>query len=591
MAEYNALLISPYPELVDVVRTVAEDFPELSVSVHEGDLSAGLAAAIGSMDTDYDVVISRGGTAQMLEDELSVPVIEIDVSAADLFEALARHNPQGGRCAVVGFSNALEEVHQVADFSDFDLDIYDVSFEDELPLVLQDVVEGSYEVVLCDTFTQGACALRGLDAHLLASGEKSVAKALRGAVTFCQQMREVTAQNHVLWQIIRRLPSKVALFSDAGRIVYANLSEHRTDLLELMRDHLIGPEDERLVLQRGRRTYRVTKSVFDQGETTYVAFSVMASSAPTNDSLLGIERMNRDEVDRAYHESIFHVTNAGDEVSPQVVSALRAGRPVALEGEVGTGKVHVAQLLYLSGPWSARPLVIVDCPLLTDKSWDYLMDSPNSPLYGEGETIWIKAAHALDMTRARRLVGVMRQTGICDRDRVIVSTNDNDDATESPVSALFVEGLRCHVLTAPPLRRRTTLRSAVRLFLEAEAHQVGVDAPRVEDEAMELLASHPWPRNYIEFRQVLQRASATAENGVIRARDVQEALDREGTTRFSSLDTPSETSSIDLLRPLRAIERDVVRMVIEKYNGNQTEAARTLGISRTTVWRLLRDDG
>ena len=76
----------------------------------------------------------------------------------------------------------------------------------------------------------------------------------------------------------------------------------------------------------------------------------------------------------------------------------------------------------------------------------------------------------------------------------------------------------------------------------------------------------------------------------MRARDVREALDREGATRFSSLDTPSETSSIDLLRPLREIERDIVRMVVEKYGGNQTEAARTLGVSRTTIWRILRDE-
>ena len=104
---------------------------------------------------------------------------------------------------------------------------------------------------------------------------------------------------------------------------------------------------------------------------------------------------------------------------------------------------------------------------------------------------------------------------------------------------------------------------------------------------MELLAGHPWPRNYLELRQVLQRAAELAEGGVMRAGHVREALDREGTTRFSSLDTPNESSSIDLLRPLRDIERNVVRMVVEKYGGNQTEAARTLGVSRTTVWRLL----
>ena len=39
----------------------------------------------------------------------------------------------------------------------------------------------------------------------------------------------------------------------------------------------------------------------------------------------------------------------------------------------------------------------------------------------------------------------------------------------------------------------------------------------------------------------------------------------------------------------RDVERDTVRMVVDKYDGNQTEASRTLGLSRTTVWRILRE--
>ena len=69
---------------------------------------------------------------------------------------------------------------------------------------------------------------------------------------------------------------------------------------------------------------------------------------------------------------------------------------------------------------------------------------------------------------------------------------------------------------------------------------------------------------------------------------VREALARERTTRFSSTSTPSEGSTLDLLRPLADIERDVARIVLESCNGNKSRAAKTLGISRTTMWRLLK---
>lgn len=591
MARYSALLISPYPELVDVAETVAGEFPELEVTVHQGDLSAGLQAAIGNMDESYDVVISRGGTAQILEDELSLPVIEIAVSPSDLYEALALHNPRGGRTAVVGFSNALEAVRQVADFSDFDLDVYDVNFEDELPLVLEDVVAGGYDVVLCDTFSQSACAARGLDAHLLLSGEQSVADALRRAVTFCEQTSELLAKNRMLWYLIRNQPARSAILSPAGRIVFSNLTDEKGELIAFMREHLAGPAEERLSLRRGGRSYRVTKSSMADGGQRYVLFTVMASGVTARESLIGLGRLNRDEAEHSYRESTFRTVNGEAGLAPAIAHAARSGRPVMLEGEVGTGKAQIALLLYLRGGWSTRPLNVVDCPLLTERSWEHLMESTSSPLYGSGETIWLKAVHALSPEGARRLVGVMSHTGVCDRNHVIVSANDDPGATESPVVSLFVEYLRCYVLTAPPLRRRPTIRQAVSLFVDNEARLTGSRPPFVSDEAMEVLASYPWPNNYIELRQVLQRAIAAAEDGTIRARDVREALDRDRTTRFSSLDTPSEESSIDLLRPLRDIERDVVRMVVERYGGNQTKAARTLDVSRTTVWRMLRDDG
>ena len=86
-ARYHVLFIAPYPELAEVVAKIAPGFPDLDVTIHEGDLSKGLAAALTSMDVSYDVVISRGGTAQLLEDEVALPVVEVGLSPSDLFRS------------------------------------------------------------------------------------------------------------------------------------------------------------------------------------------------------------------------------------------------------------------------------------------------------------------------------------------------------------------------------------------------------------------------------------------------------------------------------------------------------------------------
>lgn len=589
MGKIKALLIAPYHSLAKVAEQVAANFPEIDLTVHEGDLQKGLEIALGSFELDYDVVISRGGTAQMLEDEFSVPVIDIAVSSTDLLRGLAEYNPLGRRCAIVGFSNALKSIEQMADFSDFDLDVFDVSFEDELPLVLQTVIAGDYEVILCDNFAVEKCRELGIDAHLLESGEQSVSNAFEQALFLYQQISAVQQKNHVLWELLKSLPSAFTLFTHAGRLVYSNQTEARKELLSFMREHLNDPAPSRLVIQREGRVHRIDLTNVGDGESGLVAFNVTTTSAPSSERLVGIERLNRDDVARRYEESVFRVTGGGEATLPLVNKLAQITKPIMLEGEIGVGKAQIVYLLYLKSDQSNRPLVIIDCSLLVEKSWDYLMNSTSSPLYRSGETIYFKAAHALDHERLNQLLDTLRRSGVVERSRIVFSANDKDDKTETESVADIIETMRCLVFRTPPLRSRADLSTAIVRLVSNESAKKGDASPAITDEAMARLCAHQWTKNYIELRQVLQRALFDAGDGPITAEIVGDALDRESSARFSSLSTPDDSTSIDLLRPIKEIERDIVRLVVDKYGGNQTEAGRVLGLSRTTIWRLLKD--
>lgn len=248
-ARYHVLFIAPYPELAEVVAKIAPDFPDLDVTIHEGDLSKGLAAALTSMDVSYDIVISRGGTAQLLEDEFALPVVEVGLSPSDLFRCLVQYNPGAKRCALVGFSNVLEPLRDIAAFSDFDLDLFEVSFADELPLVLQTVQEGSYSLVLCDTFSLPQVRELGLNAQLLASGPDSVSKALMDAQLFCERSSDLLSKNRMLWNLVRTQDARFVVFSNDGKITYTNVKEGHDELISFMREHLGERTDERLVFQ------------------------------------------------------------------------------------------------------------------------------------------------------------------------------------------------------------------------------------------------------------------------------------------------------------------------------------------------------
>lgn len=586
---YRVLFIAPYPELTPVVRKAARDFAELDITVHEGDLSAGLAAALGSMDNNYDAVVSRGGTAQLLEDEFSIPVFEVRVSPADLYASLLAYNPTGDRTAIVGFDNVLAPLRDVTMFSDFDLDIHAVSFEDELPLVLQEVRDGGYKIVLCDTFSLPRCTEMGLNAHLLASGLESVAQALAEALTFCQHSRELLSREHMLANLVATQDTRFAVFAQDGRLTYCNLEQRRDELVDFMRGHLDRRADERLVVRRGHHIYRMHKVPVETDGEPYLAFGIMRSRAPSASSLVGIKQLNREEVAEHYHGSAFARTRASEALAPQILAAARGERPVLLEGEPSTGKEPVAELLYLSAGWDACPFVKVDCPLLTERSWTYLTTSSNSPLFDSEATLFLSSAQRLGNLRLRQLLDLLERSGALMRDHVVVSFTGTMAEDPETVELLYHK-LRFHELEVPPLRQRRDLEEAVELLLNAESAEGGSARPTVTDEAASVFAQHDWPGNYVELTLVVQRCMARAQDGRVTADVARSAIAERQATGGRRARGAAETTGIELMRPLREIERDVVRATIERCSGNQTEAARVLGVSRTTIWRLLRQE-
>mgnify|MGYP002951670840 CR=1 FL=1 len=93
MADVNLLFIAPYPELAALAKRVARDFDDVRLTVHTGDLDEGVNQALTDYHTRYDAIISRGGTAETLEDELSIPIIKMNFTIAETLENLKRANP------------------------------------------------------------------------------------------------------------------------------------------------------------------------------------------------------------------------------------------------------------------------------------------------------------------------------------------------------------------------------------------------------------------------------------------------------------------------------------------------------------------
>ena len=110
MPSIKVLAISPYPGMVPLLTETAKEYDGLELTISVGDLAKGLELAQKGFHANFDVIISRGGTARLLKQSVSLPVIEIGTTVYDVLCTLQRANIHEGRVAIVGYSNITQDM-------------------------------------------------------------------------------------------------------------------------------------------------------------------------------------------------------------------------------------------------------------------------------------------------------------------------------------------------------------------------------------------------------------------------------------------------------------------------------------------------
>ncbi|MDH3659610.1 MAG: sigma-54 dependent transcriptional regulator, partial [Alphaproteobacteria bacterium] len=171
-------------------------------------------------------------------------------------------------------------------------------------------------------------------------------------------------------------------------------------------------------------------------------------------------------------------------------------------------------------------------------------------------------------------------------------------ATHQPLMARVEEGLfrqdllyRLAGLTIeiPPLNARgdDTLLLAQH-FVETFAAEHGRPAKHLAEDAKRVLMAHGWPGNIRELANTLQRAVILAEGNVIRAGDLNLGAKAGALGSMSAPSQSPPTEFISLREARDQAERQAVDAAVKKSAGNLSTAAKLLGISRPTLYSLLR---
>ncbi|MHB0987633.1 MAG: sigma-54-dependent Fis family transcriptional regulator [Bellilinea sp.] len=290
-----------------------------------------------------------------------------------------------------------------------------------------------------------------------------------------------------------------------------------------------------------------------------------------------------------------------------VRSAAKAEAGILICGEVGTGKSALANAIHNASHRRDGPFLIFPCAstpneLVIDELLGHevnpgssrIMSRPSKFELAHGGTLFFQDINALPLEAQAVLLNAL-ELGIVQRinsQRPIEINVRIIASTSAKMEALLAQGnfrpdlyyrLSTFAVIIPPLRERTRdIPLVVDRVLHRLSHQFGYPLSLGQG-VLEILKRYSWPGNVSEIEAVLGRAATQVEaSRVIETEHLPNSLmfANDGLLAFQADQT---------IRSLKDTDRETILSAAQICRGNVTQMARALGISRTTLWRRLKD--
>ncbi len=625
-------IVAPIDSMPELARRVIESHGYGNVEVLKGNMREGLESARLAIAEGAKVIISRGGTYEMIRADTTIPVVEIKVTVFDLIESLkeAKQADPCGLIGVIGYPNVIMGAEVIAEVMGMRTVLFEIARQGDIAAEVERQIGLGVRVFVGDGNIEIAAANYNGKTILVRSGLQAISNAIQEAegILYAARLEKEKAQQFAT--IIDFVHDGIVAINDQGTVTVFNSASEK--IVGLDRQGILGRNVAEVMPDTRLLNILATKrpeigEIQELGNATVIAANrvpvvvdgEIRGAVATYQDITEVQRLEqkirmrlseKGFVAQYRFSDIIHRSTAMAECIRTAQKFSRHDASVLISGPSGVGKELFAQGIHNDSKRKNSPFVAINCAalpeaLIESELFGYVEGSftgaakkgkPGLFEMAHGGTIFLDEISELPIILQGRLLRVLQEKVVMRIGddkllpvdvRVICATNR--DLRRMVGQKLFRGDLyfRIAILSIhiPALNSRLEDVEILSAHFVAESAQRYRKGPMgLGSEALAFLRGYDYQGNVRELQGMIERAVVVCESNVIEVADLvaapnygDSALDDERLPFFSEGQT------------LREVEDHYIEHVVHKTNGSISAASAILGIDRTTLWRRIKE--
>jgi PAS domain S-box-containing protein len=570
----------------------------------------------------YEVIISRGMTAAMIEEaEPELSVVKVPFTVLDILQTIERAKFHGKRIGVVAFTPMIMNLDHFDSILGATTRFFPLQNESEVESKVLAAIKDAADIIVGGAIMGRVAQKYGVPFAIIENSPESLQQAAREAKNIAQARKQEKTKSNLFKAVLDyAFDGVISVNADGIITVFNPVAEKYTQVeaIEALGKHIqqVWPE---LKLEK---TLKSCKQ--DLGQLHVLNNEqVVCNKLPicVNDMVVGAVINFQDvtellQVEAKVRRSLFasghiakhhfqEIIGTSGQLQKTVSLAkdfAKTDSAILIQGETGTGKELFAQSIHngsrrWNGPFVALNCAALPAQILESELFGYVGGAFTGASHkgkaglfeiAHGGTLFLDEIAEMEYLTQGKLLRALQEKQVMrlgsDRltpvdVRIIAATNNplKQLVSENKFRADLFYRLNVLQLRLYPLReRRDDIIPLASFFLQK--HTAGMKhSAEFTQKALNELKRYNWPGNVRELQNVIERILATLKSSKIDIDMIQQHLD-----------TPQENK---IISKLRSDETEEIRQALLFTKGNHTEAAKMLGISRSTLWRKLRKTG